>query len=273
MTGPIGSAGLDVRASDLLAGVGVAAFVGLATLATVLLAVRLADPAPDEPDGAAAITVAAARRGDPGVPAAAASESASKRQARPRSRKTAPRETAPSEPREPSASDPRPRDERSRDDRSHLSSLPSPDGATDPQAPATGEGEPAAPAGATDLPGLEDLGEGGGGGSSNEGAAALASYRKMLRRFIAQRYRVLGSGLSPDELADKRVELTLEIDDARTIQQARAAATGNAAFDDAATRALASLTGETLPEPPPGYPGPLQRELRVTFICKPEACD
>ena len=273
MTASSDVAALDVRPSDVFAGLSVAGVVSGATLLLVLLASRVVDAPKPEPEGGAAIAVSAARRGDPGVPSAAASDDAPTRRAR-RAQKKPPQTKSNPEPVQPAdpqpTADPSPR----APDRSHLSSLPKPEGVDDPDA--TADGDPSADAAGTALPGLEDLpggGGGGGGGASEEGQAALASYRAMLRRWIAERYRVHGSGLDPEALAGKKVQLTLEIDDARTITRARAASTGDAAFDDAATRALSSLTGQTLPEPPAAYPGPLQSKLQVLFICKAEACD
>lgn len=269
MTASPGAAALDVRPSDVYAGLSVAGVVSAATLLLVVLASRVVDPPKPEPKGGAAIAVSAARRGDPGVPSDAASNEAPTRRERRARKKT--RATTEPEPQ----SDPQPsRDPSPRAlDRSHLATLPKPEGVDDPDA--TPDGDASQSEAGTELPGLDDLGGGGGGGGgvSEEGQAALASYRAMLRAWIADRYRVKGSGLDPEALAGKKVELTLEIDGARTITGARAASTGDAAFDDAATRSLSSLTGQTLPEPPAAYPGPLQSKVRVLFICKAEACD
>lgn len=270
MTAPSGAAALDVRPSDVFAGLSVAGVVSGATLLIVLVASRVVDPPKPEPKGGAAIAVSAARRGDPGVPSTAASDEAPAQRERKARKKPPQTETKPEPQSEPQpTSDPSPR----APDRSHLTSLPKPEGVDDPEA--TPDGDAAESAAGTALPGLDDLqgGGGGGGGVSDDGQAALASYRAILRRWIADRYRVKGSGLDPEALAGKKVELTLEIDGARTITGARAASTGDAAFDDAATRSLSSLTGQTLPEPPADYPGPLQSKVRVLFICKAEACD
>jgi hypothetical protein len=95
----------------------------------------------------------------------------------------------------------------------------------------------------------------------------------MLRRWLAAHVRIRGSAVAPAEIDGKRLRLTLEIDAARTIVRAAIVPTGAPALDRAAATAVASLEGRTLPSPPLGYPGPLQRRIPVVFVCHPGACD
>ena len=150
-------------------------------------------------------------------------------------------------------------------DAAWLKDLPAPDDALARSLPGVLDG---------DLPAAGPVGRPDSEGDGEADATdAITLYRAALRRFIAARYRVRGSGLSAEELTDKRVHLTLRIDEARSIIGAAAEPTGDPAFDRAATAALASLRGSVLPAPSPEFPGPLQSLLRVTFICNPEACD
>lgn len=170
-------------------------------------------------------------------------------------------------------------------------SLPSLDGLDDPTGnPAEPEAPPAdtsaEPADAVATGGPEsESAEGGTGGSEDgdsddggegldpQGARAVALYRDRLARWLSQRFVVHGSGLSPAQLRRQRVRAVLHLDFDGTLASFEIIASGNAAFDQAARDALQSAQGVPLPTPPDDYPSDLQREIRVTFVCKESQCD
>ncbi|HWB75508.1 MAG TPA: TonB C-terminal domain-containing protein [Nannocystaceae bacterium] len=104
-------------------------------------------------------------------------------------------------------------------------------------------------------------------------SAAIAQYRSELVRWFSRHYRVAHTGLDPDVLAAHRVHAVVEIGDDGTVLGFEVTPSGVAAFDRSAATALARVRGEPLPTPPADYPGPVQRRITVTFVCRPGACD
>ncbi|TPV97041.1 MAG: energy transducer TonB [Myxococcales bacterium FL481] len=126
------------------------------------------------------------------------------------------------------------------------------------------------------LTGGTGAGEGGmglGDGGTGAGEAIVAAYRARLIRWLSTRFRVSGSGLAPPDLLRFRVRATIEVGDDANVTGYKITSSGNHHFDAAAERALGSVRGEGLPEPPSGYPNALPRVLTVTFTCSESACD
>ena len=122
------------------------------------------------------------------------------------------------------------------------------------------------------VPGAGDAGPPSAGEGSDDGEAFVSRYRAMLRQWLAVHVRLRDTGLAATELDGKRIRITLEIDHARTVTRVEIVPTGTVAFDRAMLEAVAALEGKTLPEPPEGYPGPLQRRIPAIFVCNPGAC-
>lgn len=129
-------------------------------------------------------------------------------------------------------------------------------------------GTPGAPAG-------EGHPEGVDGGTETDPlrARALELYRSRLKRWFGARFRVKGSGLSPEDLRRYRVDAVVRVDEHRRVSGHSITASGNAQFDAAARAALESVDGLELPPPPAAYPGAIQRAIHVTFVCREDACD
>jgi hypothetical protein len=104
-------------------------------------------------------------------------------------------------------------------------------------------------------------------------ARAVDLYRDKIRSWFSRRFRVSGSGLSPEEIVKYRVSATVMLSNGRSVSDYSIVTCGQAAFDSAARRALESAKGETLPPPPENYPDILQTQISLTFTCTPERCD
>jgi hypothetical protein len=104
-------------------------------------------------------------------------------------------------------------------------------------------------------------------------AHALRLYRQRLTDWLSQRFRVSGSGLSKAQLASSRVRATLHVDEGRRVVGFQMTGSGNRAFDDASRLALESVRGLELPPPPSRYPGPVQRDVNITFVCREDVCN
>lgn len=105
------------------------------------------------------------------------------------------------------------------------------------------------------------------------GARAVAYYRTRLGAWFARHFRVRGSGLPRDQLSRMKVRVRVDVDEERRIQGHTLLAADHEAFRRAADATMQALTGSQLPEPPPGYPGALQRQITITFTCTETACD
>ena len=147
---------------------------------------------------------------------------------------------------------------------------PSSDAAADPLNPPA-ESEQGATA--------DDGGLAGEGADARQGEAldesaqiATDAYRASLRDWLSSRFSMSGSGLPISVLSTHRIATTLEIDDERAIVRITVEPSGVPEFDRAAQRSLDALKGQQLPGTPPGYPGPLQRRIRVTFVCPMGSC-
>ncbi len=159
--------------------------------------------------------------------------------------------------------------------------VPTPEGeSNDGGSPAPDEGSPTAEGDASPSTGEEagaaeghEGGEGAGGAGDPLAARALAYYRNRLSAWFARHFRVRGSGLSADQLAHLRARVRVEVDEERRIQAYTVIAADHEAFRKAARETMEALIGSQLPEPPPGYPGALQRQIVITFTCSETACD
>lgn len=153
---------------------------------------------------------------------------------------------------------------------------------TDPSAdPADpdAEAQTGAPADAEGPASSDGPGEGEGSeGEGSEGSdplldRAIAFYRARLVAHFAARFRVSGSGLTQAELGKHRVRVQIDLGDDLRIVDYRVLSSDHPAFDAAARATLDKLRGESLPPPPPNYPGAVQRQLTVTFTCAQDTCD
>lgn len=104
-------------------------------------------------------------------------------------------------------------------------------------------------------------------------ARAVDLYRERIRGWFSRRFRVSGSGLSPDEIVKHRVSATVTLSGGRSVADFSISPSGQAAFDAAARKALESAKGDELPPPPENYPDILQTQISLTFTCTPERCD
>ena len=102
---------------------------------------------------------------------------------------------------------------------------------------------------------------------------AVRLYRARLTAWLASRFSVKGSGLERALLERLSASVTLEVDARRRAVGYRLGSSGNPIFDEAARRAADSVIGLELPPPPPGYPGAVQREIHVKYVCREGACD
>ncbi|MCA9691119.1 MAG: energy transducer TonB [Nannocystaceae bacterium] len=159
---------------------------------------------------------------------------------------------------------------------------------TEPSEPAPAEPAPAEPApveaasadaapGAVDPDASNDLSLEPDGtapsGADLLGERLVAAYRDRLRRWLAARFRVRGSGLARETLLRHRVRATIELDDEGAVRAYVVTPSGLAVFDEAARVALESVRGDRVPAPPEGYPGALQRRIQITFVCGESTCD
>ncbi|MDC0748904.1 TonB C-terminal domain-containing protein [Polyangium mundeleinium] len=104
-------------------------------------------------------------------------------------------------------------------------------------------------------------------------ARAVDIYREKIRGWFSRRFRVSGSGLSPEEITKFRVAATVTLSGGRSVGSFAIVSSGQAAFDAAARAALESAKGEELPPPPENYPDIVQSQISLTFTCTPERCD
>jgi outer membrane biosynthesis protein TonB len=104
-------------------------------------------------------------------------------------------------------------------------------------------------------------------------ARAVDLYRDKIRGWFSRRFRVSGSGLSPDEIGKYRVSATVSLSAGRSVADFSIVSCGQAAFDNAARKAVESAKGEELPPPPENYPDIVQTQISLTFTCTPERCD
>jgi hypothetical protein len=128
--------------------------------------------------------------------------------------------------------------------------------------PASGEAGPGSPEGAPEGTETDPL-----------KARAVDLYRARLIAWFSSRFRVSGSGLSPDELTRYKVSATVHLSSERQIESFSIDTSGNAAFDAAARAALEGARGQALPPPPESYPDIVQRTIRLTFVCRSDQCD
>ncbi|MRG93012.1 TonB C-terminal domain-containing protein [Polyangium spumosum] len=104
-------------------------------------------------------------------------------------------------------------------------------------------------------------------------ARAVDIYREKIRGWFSRRFRVSGSGLSPEEITKFRVAATVTLSGGRSVASFAIVSSGQAAFDAAARSALESARGEELPPPPENYPDIVQSQISLTFTCTPSLCD
>jgi hypothetical protein len=102
---------------------------------------------------------------------------------------------------------------------------------------------------------------------------AVRLYRIKLIGWVRQYFRLRGSGLSTDKLAQLRVKGQVQVGQDRRVVGYQMTPSGEPAFDAAARAALQAVTGEQLPPPPPNYPGLVQSVIHVTFSCAKDSCD
>jgi hypothetical protein len=104
-------------------------------------------------------------------------------------------------------------------------------------------------------------------------ARAVDLYREKIRGWFSRRFRVTGSGLTPEEIVKHRVSATVVLSNGRSVADFSIVSCGQAAFDNAARKALESAKGDELPPPPDNYPEIIQSQISLTFTCTPERCD
>jgi hypothetical protein len=104
-------------------------------------------------------------------------------------------------------------------------------------------------------------------------ARAISLYRARLISWFSSRFRVSGSGLSPEELGRYRVGATVQLSNDRVVKGYHLVPSGNSAFDAAARATLEGSMGQQLPPPPENYPEAVQNQISVTFVCRPSTCD
>lgn len=104
-------------------------------------------------------------------------------------------------------------------------------------------------------------------------ARAVDLYRARIVAWFSGRFRVTGSGLSPEELVKHRVSATVEIGPDRAVTGFSISASGSGVFDAAARAALEGAKGHALPPPPDNYPDIVQSKIHLTFVCKEHRCD
>jgi hypothetical protein len=161
---------------------------------------------------------------------------------------------------------------------------PDPNSAPAGEAPPSLDPEVPAQTNAAPSPGAEDIASGAAGPGSPDGAPdgtetdplkarAVDLYRARLIAWFSSRFRVSGSGLSPDELTRYKVSASVHLSSDRQIESFSIEASGNAAFDAAARAALEAARGQALPPPPESYPDIVQRTIRLTFVCRSDQCD
>jgi hypothetical protein len=104
-------------------------------------------------------------------------------------------------------------------------------------------------------------------------ARAVDIYRDKIRGWFIRRFRVSGSGLSPEDIGKYRVSASVTLSNGRSVAGFSIVPCGQAAFDNAARAALEGAKGEELPPPPENYPDIIQTQISLTFTCTPERCD
>jgi hypothetical protein len=104
-------------------------------------------------------------------------------------------------------------------------------------------------------------------------ARAISLYRARLIGWFSSRFRVSGSGLSPEELGKVRVGASVQLSNDRVVTGYHVVPSGNSAFDAAARATLEGTIGQQLPPPPENYPEAVQNQISLTFVCRPSTCD
>lgn len=103
-------------------------------------------------------------------------------------------------------------------------------------------------------------------------ARAVDLYLARVRSWLSSRFRVSGSGLSPDELTQYKPSAVITLSGGQ-IQGYSLNPSGNAAFDAAARATLEAAKGQPLPPPPENYPDLGSKSIAVTFVCTERTCD
>ncbi len=104
-------------------------------------------------------------------------------------------------------------------------------------------------------------------------ARAIDQYRARVSSFFSSRFRVAGSGLPEETLASTRVGGTVTLS-GTTVTGFTISPSGNPAFDAAATQALSSTVGSSIPPPPENYPDlGVGSSFSVSFYCGKGRCD
>ncbi len=104
-------------------------------------------------------------------------------------------------------------------------------------------------------------------------ARAISQYRGRVVGWLTARFGVHGTGLSQEELKALKVSATVQIGGDRSVLSYSIQSSGNAAFDAAAKRALDSVVGTSIPQPPEAYPDIVKSQIQVTFVCTKGQCD
>jgi len=104
-------------------------------------------------------------------------------------------------------------------------------------------------------------------------ARAVDQYRARVAGFFSSRFRVGGSGLPEEQLLAIRVGATVQLSGTNVVGFS-ITPSGNPAFDAAATSALQSTVGSSIPPPPENYPDlGVGSSFSVTFYCGKGRCD
>jgi hypothetical protein len=104
-------------------------------------------------------------------------------------------------------------------------------------------------------------------------ARALAAYRQRLGHWLQQRFVLRDSGLSKEFLAKAVIRAKIEVSDEGVVIGYAIDPGGHPKLEAAARAALESVKGQRVPELPEHYPGPLQRWVRVKFVCTEDLCN
>jgi hypothetical protein len=257
-----------IPAGDLAIGVG----LGLALcMVGMVLAASLKPPPPPPLDVPLRVSIGVLATGDPGPSGGGEPKRAGKPGKR-RARKDAATPTSASE----SPSEPPPPHSTPSTSRVPPISVPSPTWETPAGLPGLGDlGEPVEGPADGEAEGGTGSGEGSGetaGSGAGTGDGGLGAYRSELAAWLASHFHVEGSGLDAKALLGLRVRAVLELSEDRIVTDYSFQATGTAAIDDAARRALEAVKGQPVPAPPASL-GSLQRRITVVLTCRPDTCD
>lgn len=104
-------------------------------------------------------------------------------------------------------------------------------------------------------------------------ARAVDQYRARVSGFFSSRFRVSGSGLPEEQLTSIRVSGSVTLS-GLTVTGFSINPSGNPTFDAAATSALQSTVGSSIPPPPENYPDMgVGSSFSVSFYCGKGRCD